>query len=413
MSKRVYPLIESHGDTVTVTAYTTVEAQEAAAKALGTDCTITQVERVQQGGVGGFFATELVRLTARPAVSSSKTTDDMDAVLASADELVSSLRTRVPQFADRLFEEWEREMDAPADLVPPRATVADSVRFESVRAGSDTGRSEFGRPTDPTTETPRPVIEPPRRTPDLMRDIVEADTSWVSSMFLDDDDDDFLLSAVPRLAPAIRPMVPQEPRETIAEPAPVTLPSPRTSPASAPIVDGWSESALRALGVPDSIINDAVALAPETEGQWIVALMSALREYCGPVPMMSSVMVGPAAANLARQLKLVSVMSDELADSVSSVAFPNATVHDLNKGLHGRHVHLVVGGSWQHLVRVPANVVSAAGARDLLVALRTAAAWGAVLGWYWVGPRYERIDEFAVVELIRTALRSGEPAILS
>jgi hypothetical protein len=73
----------------------------------------------------------------------------------------------------------------------------------------------------------------------------------------------------------------------------------------------------------------------------------------------------------------------------------------------------VVGGSWQHLVRVPANVVSAAGARDLLVALRTAAAWGAVLGWYWVGPRYERIDEFAVVELIRTALRSGEPAILS
>ena len=67
MSKRVYPQVESHGDSVTVTAYTTVEAQEAAAKALGTDCTITHVERVQQGGLGGFFATELVRLTARPA----------------------------------------------------------------------------------------------------------------------------------------------------------------------------------------------------------------------------------------------------------------------------------------------------------------------------------------------------------
>jgi hypothetical protein len=385
MSKRVYPLVESHGDTVTVTAYTTVEAQEAAAKALGTDCTITQVERVQQGGLGGFFATELVRLTARPAMTSAKVTDDMDAVLASADELVSSLRTRVPQFADRLFEEWERELDAPADLVPPRAAAPEPMRAEP----------------------------PARRTPDLMRDIVEADTSWVSSMFLDDEDDDYLLSAVPRLAPAIRPMVPMEPTETISEPAPVASPAMRTSPATAPIVDGWSEAALRALGVPDKIIDDAVALSPQTEGQWIVALMSALREYCGPVPMMSSVMVGPAAANLARQLKLVSVMSDELADSVSSVAFPNATVHDLTKGLHGRYVHLVVGGSWQHLVRVPANVVSAAGARDLLVALRTAAAWGAVLGWYWVGPRYERIDEFAVVELIRTALRSGEPAILS
>jgi hypothetical protein len=396
MSKRVYPLIESNGDSVTVTAYTTVEAQEAAATALGTDCTITHVERVQQGGLGGFFATELVRLTARPALTSTKATDDMDAVLASADELVSSLRTRVPQFADRLFEEWERELDAPADLVPQRVTAP---------------------PAPSMVEPMRTAAEPTRRTPDLMRDIVEADTSWVSSMFLDeasdDADDDFLLSAVPRLAPAIRPLVPREPKETISEPAPVSAPALRMSPTSAPIVDGWSEAALRALGVPDRIIEDAVALAPETEGQWIVALMSALRDYCGPVPMMSSVMVGPAAANLARQLKLVSVMSDELADSVSSVAFPNATVHDLSKGLHGRHVHLVVGGSWQHLVRVPANVVSAAGARDLLVALRTAAAWGAVLGWYWVGPRYERIDEFAVVELIRTALRSGEPAILS
>lgn len=411
MSKRVYPLIESHGDSVTVTAYTTVEAQEAAAKALGTDCTITHVERVQQGGLGGFFATELVRLTARPASTAVTSTADMDAVLASADELVSSLRTRVPQFADRLFEEWERELEAPADLVPPRAVAEPTPPVQPAR-----------EPVRPMAEQPQPrsIAEPlrsigetARRAPDLMRDIVEADTSWVSQFFLDDEDDDYLLSAVPRLAPAIRPMIPNEPAETISEPAPVSSPSMRTSPTSAPIVDGWSEAALRALGVPDKIIDDAVALSPQTEGQWIVALMSALRDYCGPVPMMSSVMVGPAAANLARQLKLVSVMSDELADSVSSVAFPNATVHDLTKGLHGRHVHLVVGGSWQHLVRVPANVVSAAGARDLLVALRTAAAWGAVLGWYWVGPRYERIDEFAVVELIRTALRSGEPAILS
>ncbi len=406
MSKRVYPLIESHGDSVTVTAYTTVEAQEAAAKALGTDCTITHVERVQQGGLGGFFATELVRLTARPASVSTRSTEDMDAVLASADELVSSLRTRVPQFADRLFEEWERELEAPVDLVPPRAIA------EPLPPMADAIRS-IAEPARSIAEPVRSLGETPRRTPDLMRDIVEADTSWVSQLFLDDEDDDYLLSAVPRLAPAIRPMIPREPAETISEPAPVTSPAPRMSPASAPIVDGWSEAALRALGVPDKIIDDAVALSPQTEGQWIVALMSALRDYCGPVPMMSSVMVGPAAANLARQLKLVSVLSDELADSVSSVAFPNATVHDLTKGLHGRHVHLVVGGSWQHLVRVPANVVSAAGARDLLVALRTAAAWGAVLGWYWVGPRYERIDEFAVVELIRTALRSGEPAILS
>jgi hypothetical protein len=149
---------------------------------------------------------------------------------------------------------------------------------------------------------------------------------------------------------------------------------------------------------------------PTTEGQWIVALMSILRDYCGKQSVISTVMVGPTSADLARQLKLVTVVPEELVESVSSVALMDAGAAVLGAGLNGRQVHLVVGGEWQHLVSVPAHIVSASSARDLMVAVRVAAAWNATLGWHRVGGRYERIDEFCIIEMLRTVLRDGERA---
>lgn len=70
----------------------------------------------------------------------------------------------------------------------------------------------------------------------------------------------------------------------------------------------------------------------------------------------------------------------------------------------------MVGGEWQHLVGVPAHIVSASSARDLIVAVRVAAAWNATLGWHRVSGRYERIDEFCIIEMLRTVLRDGERA---
>lgn len=467
MSKRMYPQVERQGDAVVVTAHTTVEAQQAATDALGCECTVTAVERVHQGGIGGFFATELVRVTAVPSShtvtratmaaahsaapvapapsSGARTAEEMDAVLASADDLVASLRAKVPHFADKLFEEWERGPEAaPADVVPAGPVAA---ALASALAAHRVDDVDLTTPVA-ATALPLPPAEEAtaRRRPDLLRDILDMDAGWLTDLSQGFDRYGVLAETVAPIAPSVRPFVPSTPqmpatpagREqpasmTAAElfrgrtgseasdslyassfasaAAPVaTLPSTRASVA---LEADWSDAALRSLGLPDKIVDAAMALAPQTEGQWIVALMAVLREYCAPLPIVSSVMVGPASANLARQLKLVSVSADELAESVTSVALPNASVQDLGAGLQGRHVHLVVGGSWQHLVRVPAQVVSAAGSRDLFMALRTAVAWGAVLGWHWAGHRYERIDEFAVVELIRTALRGGEPVSLS
>jgi hypothetical protein len=373
MSKKTYPTIERQGSGVVVTAHSTVQAQQAAAEALGADCTITHVERVQEGGLGGFFATELVRVTAQPVATSPTAHhrpehDEMDAVLASADDLVSSLRARVPHFADRLLSEWSQESAQPvvsaslASLVTPVSTPVTHFEPQPFHQSSYAASRHVPSYVPSSVHTPGPnhVVHP------------------------------LGLAPVP--------------------PAPAPTPAAPVAAVQTGAAGGWSAEALRSLGLPDRIVDAALAMNPITEGQWIVALMSILRDYCGKQSVISTVMVGPTSADLARQLKLVTVVSEELVESVSSVALMDASASVLGAGLNGRQVHLVVGGEWQHLVSVPAHIVSASSARDLMVAVRVAAAWNATLGWHRVGGRYERIDEFCIIEMLRTVLRDGERA---
>jgi hypothetical protein len=341
MARQQYPIIERHGDVVTVTARSTVEAQQVASDALGTDCTLTSVEKVHEGGIGGFFATELVRVTARPSRGEPRTEarvarrlEEMDAVLTSAEDLMSSLRAKAPEFADRLLEEWAR--DAQVATPEPAAPIA----------------------------VPVAAVEPPPPPPPL----------------------------VVAPAPVSRPAVPA---------APVTVADRR-----------WSHHVLRAMGIPDPVVDVAARSHPATESEWIVALMGALRDLCAPAAAIPTIMVGPACANLARQLRLVSVAPEELLDSVSSVAVPHVSARAVAASLNGRVVHLVVGGAWQHLGALPVRMVSAASPADLLEALRVGVAWGASLGWYWSGDRYERIDEFTVVSHIRTLLCAADPVVV-
>ncbi len=341
MGRTNYPIIERHADGVTVTARNSVEAQQAANDTLGTDCTIVSVEKVQEGGIGGFFATELVRVTAKPLKLS-----EMDAVLTSAEDLVSSLRTRAPEFADRLLDQWRSETQSePA----PERTLAD-VLAERAAAPA--------------------AAAPP-------------------------------VAVMPTYVPA-----PVQPPVAL-QPAVITA-----APMRSLMDQRWSHHALRAMGIPDRVVDAALAQQPTTEAEWIVALMGALRGLCTGGPAMPTVMVGPSCANLARQLKLVSVAPEELVESISSVAVPHVTTRTLATSLNNRLVHLVLGGAWQHLGGVPVHVVSAASATDLLEAMRVCVAWDASLGWYWTGERYERIDEFTIVSHIRTVLCVADPVLV-
>jgi hypothetical protein len=216
---------------------------------------------------------------------------------------------------------------------------------------------------------------------------------------------------------------PQPQRPEVLVPAPVVpapvvpapaVPARPVAAATRGVIDQrWSHSALRAMGIPDRVVDAALTHRPTTEAEWIVALMGALSGLCTGGPVAPVVMVGPSCANLARQLKLVSVAPDELVDSVSSVAVPHVTARAAGAALNGRLVHLVVGGGWQHLGGLPVHIVSAASSADLLEAMRVCVAWEASLGWYWAGERYERIDEFTIVSLIRAKLCVADPVFVT
>jgi hypothetical protein len=354
MARQQYPIIERHSEGVTVTARSSVEAQQAANDALGTDCTITSVEKVQEGGIGGFFATELVRMTAKPSKL-----QEMDAVLTSAEDLVSSLRARAPHFADRLLEEFCQEHK----IVEPEQVWQRSPQYAAAQVSAHVpapAPAPVGAPQQHVVAAPRP----------------------------------------PEVLPNFSPNV------TVLQPAPVAMPM-RTT-----VDQRWSHHVLRAMGIPDRVVDAALTHRPTGESEWIVALMGALRGLCTGGPVAPTVMVGPSCANLARQLKLISVAPDELVDSVSSVAVPHVTARAAAASLNGRLVHLVVGGGWQHLGGLPVHVVSAASAADLLEAMRVCIAWDASLGWYWAGERYERIDEFTIVSHIRAKLCVADPVFV-
>jgi hypothetical protein len=360
-------LVEQHPDGVTVIARSNVEAYDVAADALGPDCTITNVEKIHQGGLGGFFATELVRVNAKRS-GQKQSSRDAETVFASADELMTSLRSKAPNFADRLLDEWIEESGRQFDQPPPA--------LQTRATASLTG--------------PRPA---PQR-------------------------------AAPRPTPAL-------PTQTERPPAPVlTMPTPRGNPyvdiAATPEVANnsallrqprqvdkrWSPRALRAVGVPDRVVDLAMTSEPVTEGEWIVALMRALRGYCSLALTAPTVMIGSSCGDLAHQLRLVSIAAEELIETVSSVAVPNVGARAVAAGLNGRLVHLVVDGSSTTLTGVEAHVVSAASGADMLEALRVCVAWDGTLGWYWSGVRYDRLDEFTVVAHIRDLLSATEPVFM-
>ena len=384
---KTYPIIEILADGVVVTARSTVEAQQAAGDALGGDCTVVSVERVREGGIAGFFATELVRVNARPS-RFHVATRELDAAMSSAEELVSSMRANSPQFADRLMSELQL---------------------------SDT-TAHRGEPAAPTAVESSPISPWRSETQTSDAPIVETDGSGAfdSDRFMSERFVSERYESTSDAYVAPRAAVPAA--TTPSTPAPVARPvtaveRPPIRPVSMTELTHdprWSHQSLRALGLPDRIVDHALRDQPKEGPEWIVALMGAFRTICASAPAGPTVMAGPSCANLARQLRLVSVDAEELSESFSSVAIPNVTAKTARAAINNRYMHVMVGGRWQHLASIQTHVVSAATPADLLEAVRVCCAWDATLGWSPVGDRYERIDEFTLVAHVRSVLYGME-----
>ena len=216
---------------------------------------------------------------------------------------------------------------------------------------------------------------------------------------------------VPVARPVGRPIPPA--------PAPVEPPRPATFrtllrdepivAAAGPMGDGWSPQALFAVGVPDRLVQTAAALDPRDDAEWTAALMLALRPLFAPLPDGRTLIAGPSIDALADTLGVPVLEVDEdrptvvddIDDEIAALATEDPA--EITAGLHGRQLHLVIGGVWHELARLRPAVVSAAGPRFLLPALSVAHAWGVPLG-YMGGVRTVRLDAVTVAMEIRATL---------
>jgi hypothetical protein len=163
------------------------------------------------------------------------------------------------------------------------------------------------------------------------------------------------------------------------------------------------------VGVPDRLVQTAAALDPRDDAEWTAALMLALRPLFAPLPGGRTLIAGPSVDALAETLGVPVLEIDEdhptVIDDVAAEVAALATEDpaEIAAGLHGRQLHLVIGGVWHELARLRPVVVSAAGPRFLLPALSVAHAWGVPLG-YMGGVRTVRLDAVTVAMEIRSTL---------
>lgn len=356
MAKRA-PTIERDGSRVTVIACSAEDAMAAAGDAAPGFRTIS-MDTVRRGGIAGFFTTEMVRLVAE---TGPRPPGGLE--LATADDLIASLRAGASPFADRLADGLQRSLLAPRD--EPAETATSSPREPAAPAA--------------------PRIAGPAAS----------------------------LRAVPTLGPtasasAPSSHIPATPDAPSPTPAVAVALRPEAAPSTVPAGGAWSVAALRAVGMPDELMAEIARYAPDCEVTWNVALLMALRDRCGGDLPANAVLAGPACADLAQRLHVAAIRPDELADAAGQVALPDASLAQL-ADLGGRPLHLVVGGVWRHLGTLRPAVVSAASPADLVDAVRVAIAWDVPLGWLVGDDGPVRIDPFVVAGHLRSVLGGTPP----
>lgn len=333
-------------------------AEEAIAEVhdrLGADARILEARRVLRGGIGGFFARQVVQLHAAPGTRAA----DVDAAVPReavdrAASVDAGMHTAAVPPVDRLL--------AGIDDAPESMDFATYLRHQLEGSAQ---QSPATTDTSPAVAAPAPSLAPSLPPP-------------------------------PRQGPPVG--VPAAPAGTIAAPAPTAL-SAMTPEASAPCVadqasagllpaddPAWSTGVLAGLGLPVELVRSLAALDPQDDLGWTVAVARALVPSCRPLPAGPAVVIGPRAAELGRVSDAVPARS----------ALWRGALRD------GRWCHLVVGGEgWRsHLADEPL-AVSWASPDDLPDALRCAVELGLVLGYGPLGGRIRRARPLDVALAIR------------
>jgi hypothetical protein len=413
-------------DQVTVEAETVEDALVEISAELGEDAEIMRAQKVHRGGVGGFFAKEMVQLTARrrrgePVPLRRKTSPGSG---------IAGVLERMAQDADAGDGDFRTALQRELASEP---TEPDPEGFLTAVGWNNENEDPVEEPVSQDQVEPE-ILPDEQVVPSLAREVVD-----------DDDPEPVAVGPVMQVAPPF-PEVAVAPPTTELEPAAVVtvdevvLPTSVVGPVvpidllsepefdeaasieleklettndaaervvsdddvAEPVVSDdeifeidappglgsidWSTTSLLRLGMPAPIISAVAHLEAGDDLNWIECIANAVEPHCGPLPQGDVIVVGPHAERLAEPLGLPLIHAGEMAPYDGSFcAMAEDSVQDrtwLEFVQGGRGIHLVIGDEpWQDLLVGEPVAVSWVGETAVADALYLAFTLGATLGF--------------------------------
>jgi hypothetical protein len=381
------------GATLVAEAATAEAALEQVHAAYGPGARIVEAKRVLRGGLGGFFAKEIVQIHA--ARGSEAPAAPAPTVAATVPAAAAPTASGTASPIDRLLadaSEAPDEMDFATFL---RRQLAPELAGQAAAAPAATAER--------TTGTPAPRSTAPMHWPTM--DDVSKGTgrpSWADAPAGTRVTNDETAAPVPAAGSVPAP-------DPIQAPVVVAAPDPsRWQDDDLAPVDGraWSRTTLVRLGLPVSLVESLDVAERADDAAWTFALAEALRPLCRPLPSGRALMVGPRARGLATSIGMpVTAVGQPLlalGDVAAGVTGSDASLDWMERARRGRWLHLVIGGrGWRDLLHADPLAVSWASEDDLPVALRAALELGLVLGYGPLGGRADRARPLDVALAIR------------
>jgi hypothetical protein len=401
-------MLDTTPNQLTVEAETVEDALAEISMELGENAEIMRAQKVHRGGVGGFFAREMVQLTARRR-------RDEPVPLRRAPESgggIADVLERMAQDADAEDSDFrtvlKRELaagsgDTPADDFTAAVGWDDAPDFahettpvEMADDGADAASVDAGE------ELPDPVaVGPALRSSEAvaLADAAGPDVP-LPGVTETGHDDVAIARSIPIEAisaaaePILEPVAAAAHAEATETAESTLAEEPTVSDESAEALDAppgmgpvdWSTTALLRLGLPGPVISATTGLDASDDLGWIETISATVAPHCGPLPTGDVIVVGPHAERLAEPLGLPLVRAGDMAPYDGSFCAMVEDSAEDRKWLEfvrgGRGIHLVVGDDpWQDLLIDEPVAVSWVGENAVASALYLAFTLGATLGF--------------------------------